>query len=292
MKIECNRGVSSLVAGLQVLGLVSLFAISTTAASAQVKAMGGPIAAPTFAQQDTEPTETAAEPDDNSDRSRGLTSIQHQSVDLQSADGIVLHKQADQNFDTANESEKGILLRTDEQSQWHKQATGKFLLDQGQVLMSVSKPSRSAVVSAGSREICVQEGAVAFVSWKKGQLTVLNLGGTGPRVKIRQKPSQGAKTYSRGLEDRAPVSLPEDKVIGLMPGYEITFCAETDADCGGMSRGLSVEVPAIGASLVEASIEEVCATNDLLRSITEGAEADQQITAVIKNTLASKTRGK
>ena len=297
MKIDRNRGVSSLVAGLLVVGLVSMFTLGTTAASAQVKAMGGPIAIPSFVPQDSQADNQAdAQSDNQADNddeqneapaghSRGLTSIQHQSVDLQSAEGIVLHKPSEHSFDTSAESEKGIMLRTDEKSEWHKQANGVFLLDKGQVLMSVSKPSRSAIVRAGKREVLVQEGAVAFVSWKMGQLTVLNLGGAGPRVKIRQIPSQG---HSRGLLEEAEVAVPDDKVIGLMPGYEISFGEETDQDThAGMSRGLSVAVPALGASLVETSIEEVCATNELLRSLTEGVEADPQITSVIEKTLAT-----
>jgi hypothetical protein len=289
MRIDCNRGFSSLVAGLQVVGLISVFTLGTPEASAQIKAMGGPIAVPNFGHSQSEDKQQQEPETEPQNRSRGLTSVQHQSVEPQSADGIVVHRQGDQSFDTSNDSEKGILLRTDEKSEWHKQSNGQFRLDKGQVLMSVSKPSRAAVLCAGNREVLVQEGAVAFISWKLGQLTVLNLGGSGPRVKIRQMPPRG---HSRDLEDTT-VSVPNDKVIGLMPGYEISFGEETDQDSHrGMSRGLSVEVPALGASLVETSIEDVCATNELLRSITAGAEADQQVTAVIEKTVASKMRCK
>lgn len=122
----------------------------------------------------------------------------------------------DSSFPQASELKgptSGISIRQTEGTNYEKASDYVIKLVKGEILVSVKRPSETAIVETPFGNISISANGDAIIKLVDGTLRVMNLDGQGQSIKAQL--------------DRGPFAGPADPTLTVAPGYEVVASKHT-----------------------------------------------------------------
>ena len=122
----------------------------------------------------------------------------------------------DSSFPNASELKgptSGIAIRQTEGTNYEKVGDYVIKLVKGEILVSVKRPSETAIVETPFGNISISANGDAIIKLNEGTLRVMNLDGQGQTIKAQL--------------DRGPFAGPADPTLTVAPGYEVVASKHT-----------------------------------------------------------------
>lgn len=101
----------------------------------------------------------------------------------------------------------GISIRQTDGTVYQKVGDYVVKLVKGEILVSVKRPSQTALINTPFGSIAVGANGDIIVKYTDGVMRVMNLDGTGQTIKVQL--------------DQGPFAGPQDPTVALAPGYEV-----------------------------------------------------------------------